>query len=401
MQSEARLLRVAEALAGGVEKMIVLCKRRRCAPLVIAVVLALGASTGCGASQDDIASIDAGPQHSADASAASREDAKAPTPDAASPGQSSARDAAVDTGAASPRDATTPIADADTRGPEPDASAPRDAAQDAPTGDASVVSPGSGLPAIQDPAQPGPFMVDIVQTAPELSSHMLYVPRELGKGGIKHPIVVWTNGNGASSSYYDAFLRHITTHGFFLVVDKRSTSMRETEYAEQKLGIDWAEKQAAGTTGTYAGKLDGSRIAIMGHSMGSLSSFVNGGDPRVRTTIHWSGGLVGNPTGTDEGALQKLHAPAAFLCGGADTQAGPACANDFRDAPAALPVFYGTLAGVGHLGVFGDRNGGEYGRMGVAWLRWKLAGDESFRTWFVGSSCTACMRPWTGMSKGL
>jgi dienelactone hydrolase len=177
--------------------------------------------------------------------------------------------------------------------------------------------------------------------------------------------------------------------------------MRETEYKEQRDGMDWAVKEAARTDGPYAGKLDGSKLAIMGHSMGSLSSFVNGNDPRLTTTIHWSGGLTGNPTGTDEGALAKLHAPAAFLCGGADAQAGPACANDFRDAPKTLPVFYGTLANVSHIGVFGDPNGGEYGRVGVAWMRWKLAGDESFRTWFAGASCTACMRPWTGMSRGL
>ena len=379
--------------------MIVLCKRRLRASVVVPISLGL-AGVGCGSPHDDVEAVDAS-QQVVDASAVSREDARTPTPDAGGTRPAPATDAAVDTGSAAPADSAAPVADADTRVPERDAAPASDAASDASSGDGSVVAPGSGLPAIQDPAQPGPFMVDVVQTAPELNSHMLYVPRDLGKGGIKHPIVVWTNGNGASSSFYDAFLRHIATHGFFLVVDKRSTSMRETEYAEQKLGIDWAEKQAASTTGTYAGKLDGSRIAIMGHSMGSLSSFVNGGDPRVRTTIHWSGGLVGNPTGTDEGALQKLHAPAAFLCGGADTQAGPACANDFRDAPAGLPVFYGTLAGVSHLGVFGDRNGGEYGRMGVAWLRWKLAGDETFRTWFVGSSCTACMRPWTGMSKGL
>ena len=379
--------------------MIVLCQRIMRASAVVATLLGIGAALGCGAPGEDALPHDAGP-HSADAGAVSREDARTPALDAASPGPTAGMDAA-------PAPATTPdaapsVADASAGSSERDASVASDASNDARSGgDGSVVSPEVGLPAVQDPAQPGPFMVDVVQTAPELSTHMLYVPRELGQGGVKHPIVVWTNGNGASSSFYDPFLRHLATHGFFLVVDKRSTSMRETEYAEQRLGIDWAEKQAASTAGTYAGKLDGSRIAIMGHSMGSLSSFVNGGDPRVRTSIHWSGGLVGNPTGTDEGALQKLHAPAAFLCGGADTQAGPACANDFRDAPAKLPVFYGTLAGVSHLGVFGDRNGGEYGRMGVAWLRWKLAGDESFRSWFVGSSCVACMRPWTGMSRGL
>lgn len=300
------------------------------------------------------------------------------------------------------RDGAAPAAEAGASGsPQADAAAAPAPESDAGSAGAVDAPPAPLLPAVDDPAAAGPFEVKVVATAPGLSSHMLYVPDELGKDGVKHPIVVWTNGNGASSSYYEPFLRHLASHGFFLVVDKRSTSSRETEYAEQLQGIDWATRQAEDAGGPYAGKLDAARIAIMGHSMGSLASFVNGGDTRVRTSIHWSGGLVGNPTGTDEGALQKLHAPAAFLCGGADAQAGPACANDFRDAPADLPVFYGTLAGVGHLGVFGDRNGGEYGRVGLAWLRWQLAGDESFRSYFVGEACAACMRPWSGMSRNL
>lgn len=309
-----------------------------------------------------------------------------------------AKDAAVgarsDAGNAGRKDAAAATSDGATPSGD-DAASP-------PAGDGGAAPPtqsGSALPEIKDPAAAGPFRVETVATAPDLSSHTLYVPGELGKDGVKHPIIIWTNGNGGSTSFYEAFLRHVTSHGFFIVADKRSTSMRETEYAEQKKGIDWAVAQAA--SGPYAGKIDPERIALMGHSMGSLSSFVNGPDPRVKTTVHWSGGLTGNPTGTDESYLAKLHAPAAFLCGGADSMAGPACANDFREAPKELEVFYGVLAGVGHLGVFSDRNGGQYGRVGVAWLGWKLAGQESLKDYFVGSSCKACSAPWTGMSRNL
>ena len=274
---------------------------------------------------------------------------------------------------------------------------------DAPNLSAQVATPegasGPTLPAITDPGQPGPFRAESVATAPGLSSHSLFVPRELGKDGIKHPIVVWTNGNGGSTSFYRAFLEHLATHGFFVVADKRSTSNHPLENGEQVKGIDWAVAQAQ--SGPYAGKIDPAAIAIMGHSLGSLASFANGGDPRVATSVHWSGGLTGNPVGADESVLAKLHAPAAFFCGGTDTMAGPACAKDFERAPSGLPVFYGTLAGVGHLGVFGNRNGGEYGRVGVAWLRLQLAKDERFRSWFSGSSCEACKRPWTGKSRNL
>lgn len=385
-------------------------KQRAGAVIAASTLLGLSLALGCGSSEqspvadddgqqsqesgaddedEDAGAMEKEPGARADAPRNENDGATGPSPRPSGDGSVPQRDGSASAGDSGMNGSVAK----DAAAANPEAGAPADAG--------STPKEGPVLPPTTDPAAPGPFMVDVVATAPGLSSHMLYLPSELGKDGLKHPIVVWTNGNGASSSFYDAFLRQIASHGFFLVVDKRSTSMRETEYAEQKQGIDWAEMQAKGTDGPYAGKLDESRIALMGHSMGSLSSFVNGGDPRVTTTIHWSGGLVGNPTGTNEDALQKLHAPAAFLCGGADTQAGPACANDFRDAPKSLPVFYGTLAGVSHLGVFGDRNGGEYGRMGVAWLRWKLAGDDSMRDYFVGASCKACTRPWTGMSRNL
>lgn len=374
-------------------------------------LLSLTIALGCGSSEQSPAAVDDDEQSQESGAGDGNQDAAADEePDARAESPRNERDGATAPsqrpsldGSVPPRAGSSATSDAGMSGASKDAAPSRPADDDAGTSADAGSTPAAGpvLPPTTDPAAPGPFMVDVVATAPGLSSHMLYVPRELGKNGIKHPIVVWTNGNGASSSFYDPFLKQIASHGFFLVVDKRSTSMRETEYAEQKQGIDWAEKQAKDADGPYAGKLDGGHIALMGHSMGSLSSFVNGGDPRVTTTIHWSGGLVGNPTGTNEDALQKLHAPAAFLCGGADSQAGPACANDFRDAPKSLSVFYGTLAGVSHLGVFGDRNGGEYGRMGVAWLRWKLAADDTMRDFFVGSSCKACTRPWTGMSRNL
>ena len=46
-------------------------------------------------------------------------------------------------------------------------------------------------------------------------------------------IVVWTNGNGGSTSFYRAFLQHLASHGFFVVADKRSTSNHDKENREQ------------------------------------------------------------------------------------------------------------------------------------------------------------------------
>jgi Chlorophyllase enzyme len=260
---------------------------------------------------------------------------------------------------------------------------------------------GPVLPSVSDPAQPGPFGAEVVATAPGLDTHKLYVPAKLGENGVKHPIIVWTNGAGGSTNFYENLLRHFASHGFFVVADKMSGGNHNPEIVEQKAGIEWAIAEAARAGGTYAGKIDAARLAVAGHSLGSISSFASAAHPAVKASIHWSAGLTGNPVNAEEAWLQGLHAPAAFFCGGGEPRALPRCSGDFENAPASVPIFYGTVAGVGHTDVYGEPNAGQWGRAGVAWFRFTLAGDESFRSWFKAPMCTLCSNPWTGMSRGI
>ena len=239
-------------------------------------------------------------------------------------------------------------------------------------------------------------------TASGLSSHSLFVPDKPGTEG-KFPVVVWTCGNGGTVDFYASFLTHLASHGFLIVADKGSSSDRLAEVASQKAAIDWIIAENDKSGGTFAGKIDTTRIAVMGHSLGSLASFATAGmEQRIRTSVHYSGGLTGNPVGFEEGALKTMTKPAAFLCGGADNTAGPSCAMDFEQAPPTLPVFYGVLARASHIGPFGgEPHAGEYGRAGVAWLRWQLASDASFASWFQGADCTLCKAPWTAKQRNL
>jgi dienelactone hydrolase len=269
------------------------------------------------------------------------------------------------------------------------------------SGGASAVT-GPTLPAIDDPGANGPFTVDRVDTVSGLTSHSLFVPDAVGSHG-KHPVVVWTCGNGGSVSFYESFLDHLASHGFLVVADKASSSDRLAEVASQKAAIDWLLAENAKQGGDFSGKIDLDHIAVMGHSLGSLASFATAAqNEHVATSIHYSGGLTGNPVGFDESWLADMTKPAAFLCGGADGTAGPSCAMDFEKAPATLPVFYGVLAGASHIGPFGGTpRAGQYGRAGVAWLRWRLAGDAAFASWFVGPTCTLCASPWTAQKRNL
>ena len=259
----------------------------------------------------------------------------------------------------------------------------------------------SALPSISDAGAKGPFEIDVQENLDGLSTHILIAPKDLGRDGIKHPIVVWINGAGTGSSGYRNMLDNVAAHGFFLLDDKQSTFEVPPEVEAQRAAIGWAIEQADKQGGPYFGKLDTSRIAIAGHSLGSVSTFGNLGDTRIKTSIHMAGGVTGNPQGVDESWLQDLHVPAMFLVGDRDSNGLQRVKDDYANAPTTIPVFFGLLAGVSHTDEFTQPNGGRWGRILISWLRWQLADDPSFAKAFEGASCEFCMGDWTAQKHSI
>jgi hypothetical protein len=257
------------------------------------------------------------------------------------------------------------------------------------------------LPAITDAGAKGPFEIDVLETLDGLDTHILIAPKELGRDGVIHPIVVWINGAGTGSSGYRNMLDNVAAHGFFLLDDKQSTFEVPPEVEAQRAAIGWAIDQAEKQGGPYYGKLDTSRIAIAGHSLGSVSTFGNLSDTRIKTSIHMAGGVTGNPQGVDETWLQDLHVPAMFLVGDRDSNGLQRVKDDYANAPTTVPVFFGLLAGVGHTDEFTQPNGGRWGRILISWLRWQLADDPSFAKAFEGATCEFCMGDWTAMKHSI
>ncbi|MDD9942815.1 MAG: hypothetical protein OXU20_17375 [Myxococcales bacterium] len=273
------------------------------------------------------------------------------------------------------------------------------------------MDPGSGvdepamagpiLPPVDEPGDSGPFSIQVVNNLEGLPTHILIAPEDLGRDGIKHPILVWINGAGQSSNTYRNMLDNVAAHGFFLLDDKQSTFDAIQEIGSQKDAIDWVIAQAKDPSSPYHGKIDETRIAIAGQSLGSVASFGNVGDPRITTSIHIAGGVTGNPGGVDNDLITKVSKPAAFLCGSADRNGLGRVRNDYSKAPASAPVFFSILDGVTHTSEFNDRNGGRWGQIVVAWLRWQLADDESMGARFMGDNCEFCMGDWETMKQNL
>jgi hypothetical protein len=295
-------------------------------------------------------------------------------------------------------------------GPEPDsgpgASADATLSADGMTG--SSASTGV-LPPVSDPGATGPFTPTETQNTGPNSQYTTFAPMELGQGGIKNPILVWSPGAGASPAIYQTLLTHIASHGF-LVISYNSTA----QGPELTTAIDWIVAQAMQQGSPYYNKVDTTKIAAGGQSAGSLATFNIAGDKRLTTTLHINGGTFPPHT-----AVMNLVQPAEFICGdyadGGDgtwvgDMARPNCDADFQLATA--PVWNGDVIGASHTTIIDNPLTPSttpnplkkpFLAATVAWLRWKLAGDQTMKSSFVGSSCGFCLQTstWTVQQKNL
>lgn len=232
----------------------------------------------------------------------------------------------------------------------------------------------------------------VVEQEAGLQRHTVYRPASLNNESL--PIVSWGNGgcsdNGLSSA---EFLAEIASHGYLVIANgpPNGGGSDPQDGSTHITAIDWAVDANADPCSQYYGQLDVSKIAAMGYSCGGLMSLNAGGDPRLSTVVAWNSGLL-SPT---QNVYASLHTPVAYFNGG---PSDIAYENGVRDYQAinSVPVYHANLP-VGHGGTYGDDNGGEYARVGVAWLNWHLKGDrsETGEGMFMGTSCGICGTSWT------
>jgi hypothetical protein len=86
--------------------------------------------------------------------------------------------------------------------------------------------------------------------------------------------------------------------------------------------------------------------------------------------------------------LKKLHAPVVYINGGEKDIAYTNGVDDFAKID-KVPVAMANLD-VGHGGTYSQPNGGEFGKVAVAWLKWQLKQDETAEKMFAGQDCGLC-----------
>ena len=268
-------------------------------------------------------------------------------------------------------------------GTQPDAAASAGTGADAgspePTADAGT-SPAATpiLPPVTSVEMNGSFATTQDLAGGPQRRSGLFHPSELGKDGLEHPVFVWGCGGGSRPSSYAMHLNRIASHGFVVIAE---VSAIGDNGAPLKAAIDWLSAEHARMGSPFFGKLDLTRIAAGGHSIGSVNTFLMASDPRLRTTIHVAGGSLDNvndpsaPT-TGKGGKSLIH-PVAYICSASDLF-GNVEKTEQDYAATTVPAFFTIIAGSDHVAATAD------GLPAIlAWLRWQLGGEEARRADFL------------------
>ncbi|MEJ2109530.1 MAG: alpha/beta hydrolase [Acidobacteriota bacterium] len=299
----------------------------------------------------------------------------------------------------------------------------------------------------------GPYAAAIVEGDSGLPDHTIYRPKDLSPFGKSNlmPVVAWGNGGCSSSSRMHAnFLAEVASQGFLVLALGPYVAESDagggmgmgggggTKSAQMLEAIDWATTENKRSDSKYFGKLDPSKFAVAGMSCGGLQALEVAPDPRVKTLLVMDSGLFGEggmpkmkmpqgkmPQGKmPEGkmpqgkmpqgkmpqskgggmmgmpavgkeVLAKLHSPTIYIIGGETDIAYPQAIDDFARID-KVPVAIANLEGVGHGGTYSQPNGGEFGVVAGAWLKWQLKEDKEAGKMFTGSDCGLCTREgWT------
>ena len=262
-------------------------------------------------------------------------------------------------------------------------------------GSAGMGGTGFGTVGPADLGKNGPYASTTVKNTGPNSNYTIYRPQQLGPGGAKNPFVAWISGGGSTPDQY-TLLPHLATHGFVIIASNTVPQVGQQQALGKEMvaAVDWMLMEIQRSGSDYAGKVDATKVAAMGYSMGGLAATAAGADPRWTTTVHISGGA-------GDGSVKNLHAPAAMLCGASGVDiAGANCATDFQQA--TTPMFYGVFNGGDHLGVRTPPYSDRIATVITGWLRWQLMGDQTLKAMFAGDMCAVCTDSnWTVKQKNL
>ncbi|MEO8099950.1 MAG: alpha/beta hydrolase [Acidobacteriota bacterium] len=281
----------------------------------------------------------------------------------------------------------------------------------------------------------------ILEQDPSLATHTVYRPQDLSKVKGKLPIIAWGNGACANDGLaHRNFLMEIASHGFLAIAigppqprpapgqakgapkgdGKQGAPKGDGKQAAAPAGpatkssqlidaINWALAENNRKGSPYNGKLDASKIAVMGMSCGGIQSYAVATDPRVKLVGIFNSGILPAPSGPGTPAMEpvakdqldKLHSPIFYVTGDKTDIAYENGMDDFKRIT-KVPAIHTYKDGVAHGGTYSQPNGGDFARVAVAMLKWQLKGEKDQSKMFVGTDCGLCKEAgWHVATKGI
>jgi len=223
--------------------------------------------------------------------------------------------------------------------------------------------------------------MDLIKLPPDLRMDLysLYRPAVLEEGK-KYPLITWGNGTCAKPEGYRTLLRHVASHGFFVVA---ANSRQVGQNSPMTKALDWATAANKDPMSPYYGKIDLDKIGAMGHSQGGAATVSAARDSRVKTVILWNGGS---------------SATKPFLAVSGDRDGAnslPGYKRATGNAPKGAYLWYHMIPGDGpydgHLTLMVEPE--RVVGPATAWFRFILQDDPISKPWFVGADCKLCKTP--------
>src|SRR5579863_5522059 len=254
----------------------------------------------------------------------------------------------------------------------------------------------------------GPEQV-VIEQDQSLATHTIYRPANLAAS--KYPLLVWGEGGCAKNGLtFPEYLSEIASYGFVILADGPPVENAKggpgggpgapkggppagagnmLDGSALIAAMNWMDKEAKDPASRFYQKVDTAHVAAMGMSCGGLMSYGASADPRIATVGIWNSGMF-DPK--DQKIIDGLHSSVIIITGGDSDIAHDNGKKDYEVMPPRVPTFYGVYPSVGHGGTYNQDNGGPFGQVAVAWLKWQLRGDTSAkgRGYFIGDKCTLC-----------
>ena len=114
-------------------------------------------------------------------------------------------------------------------------------------------------------------MGDVVQLGDyeKGSLHIVFYPKVLETSDQSWPLIIWANGTMCAPVLYTQLMHDLANQGYVVVT---SSNVMSADGKDQIKSLDWILSQSEREDSVFYGKIDGSRVAAMGHSQGGRST---------------------------------------------------------------------------------------------------------------------------------